>query len=277
MTISDVLDGSFAVIKREPKAVLGAVAVFVIPFQVLAVLLQRDAVQGNGVVSYFASSVAAADASSGVTILGVIGAALALSVMRFYVGGVVSVFVAGWYAGKRPTAREAVVGSLKRTAPFLAVWALVLPIKAISLVFCFVGVIVAATFFALAAPVIVIERAGPLIAIRRSASLVASRFWASLGVISLSVLVETIVQIALSMLPTAFAPLFPAPFDWILLAAGQAAGALIATTALVGATVLLYIDLRVRKEGLDLELRASEALVAAVPKGGDGEQRGGLS
>ena len=44
-----------------------------------------------------------------------------------------------------------------------------------------------------------------------------------------------------------------------MLAIGEAGAALIATTALVGVSVLLYIDLRARTEGLDLELRAVDA------------------
>jgi hypothetical protein len=262
MTVSDILDGSFAIIKRRPRAVLGAAAAFVVPFQVVAVFLQRDALLSGGLFSFFGGTVEAIDADNDTVLLGVIAAALVQSILRFYLGGAVSLFVSGWYAGRDPSGRDAVVGSLKRTGPFLAAWALVLPVKVMSLVFCALVFppLVVATFFALTAPVIVIEQVGPISAIKRSVTLVARRFWPCLGVVMLSALIELIVQTALAMLPSTFAPLLPAPLDWIVLAAGQAAASMIATTALVGASVLLYIDLRVRSEGLDLEVRAQEVL-----------------
>src|SRR6201988_824324 len=40
MTLSDILDGAYTVIKRRPRAVIGSAAVVIIPIQVLSVWLQ---------------------------------------------------------------------------------------------------------------------------------------------------------------------------------------------------------------------------------------------
>ena len=103
------------------------------------------------------------------------------------------------------------------------------------------------------------ERVGPFAGIKRSAQLIARRFWPSLGIILLASLIETVTQFSLAAIPMIAAALLPSPADWIVLAVGEAAAALIATTALVGVSVLLYIDLRARTEGLDLELRTVDA------------------
>ena len=80
----------------------------------------------------------------------------------------------------------------------------------------------------------------------------------------LASLIETVLQFSLAAIPMIIAVFLPAPADWIVLAVGGSAAALIATTALVGVSVLLYIDLRARSEGLDLELRATDAFDRAV-------------
>lgn len=104
------------------------------------------------------------------------------------------------------------------------------------------------TLFAVVTPAVMLERLGPLAALGRSASLVRRRFWPTLGKVVLVVVLVGIVSQALSLLA------LPAE----LLPGGVA---YVAATTLVGivtapllpiALVLVYLDLRVRTEGLDL-------------------------
>src|SRR3546814_12414872 len=65
---------------------------------------------------------------------------------------------------------------------------------------------------------------------------------------------------ALGLLPTVLALVVGTDgFGWVLLAASGVLTSLITMPVVAGATVLVYLDLRVRTEGLDLELRAPEA------------------
>lgn len=256
MTLSDVLDGAFTIVKRRPRAVIGAVAVIVVPVQVVAVALQRGEVSDTVSQSPYDALVAlGSGASLPITML---VAALA-SLSLFFVGGVVATFVASWYAGKEVSGADALRASFRRTSAFLVAWGVLLPVKAISYVLCFLPLAVTVTFFALVAPAIAIEGLGPLQGIQRSAQLVSRRFWPTLGVVMLATLVENVLQTAVSAIPLIVAALLPAPANWIVLAAGNAAAALVTTTALVGVSVLLYFDLRARTEGLDLDIRAADA------------------
>ena len=256
MTLSDVLDGSYTIIKRRPRAVIGAVAVVVVPVQVFSVWLRSATSVGGGESSPYDAIVSLGSGSSlGVTIL--IGAVASLSL--FFVGGIISSFVAAWYAGQDITGGEALRRSIGRIGPFLVAWAVLLPLKIVSYALCILPLAVTVTFFALTAPVITLERVGPFAGIKRSAQLVARRFWPSLGIILLASLIETVTQFSLAAIPMIVAALLPSPADWMVLAVGEAAAALVATTALVGVSVLLYIDLRARTEGLDLELRVVDA------------------
>jgi hypothetical protein len=255
MTVSDILDGSYTIIKRRPRAVIGAVAVVIVPVQVTAVWLQSLAEAPVDQSAYGALSSLSSGESLPVTML---VAALA-SLSLFFVGGIVASFVVAWYSGRDIGATDALRATFRRSWVFLVAWAVLLPIKAVSYALCIFPLAVTVTFFALTAPVIVVERLGPFAAIKRSAQLIARRFWPALGIVLLSSLVETVLQLALSAIPMIVAVFLPSPADWIVQATGEAAAALIATTALVGVSVLLYVDLRNRSEGLDLELRATDA------------------
>jgi len=255
MTLSDILDGSFTIIKRRPRSLIGAVAVIIVPTQIVAVWLQStttDAVDRSPYDTLL-------DLTSGASIPITLLVASLASLSLFYVGGIVATFATAWYSGRDITGGDALRSTFRRTLPFVAAWALLLPVKALSYAFCVFPLAVTVTLFALTAPAIAVEGLGPWAGIKRSAQLVTRRFWPALGVIVLSALIETVLQFALSAIPMIIAIFLPPPADWIVLAAGNAGAALIATTALVGVSVLLYIDLRVRTEGLDLDLRAADA------------------
>ena len=121
------------------------------------------------------------------------------------------------------------------------------------------------TWFLVTAPVIGAERVGPIKAMRRSARLVNRRFWNVLGVALLAFLVEQLFEFAISLLPTLRHALHRHRGAGL----GPSSRGLGVVTQLVtlpfvaAVTVLIYLDLRVRTEGLDLELRAGEAFPAA--------------
>jgi membrane-anchored glycerophosphoryl diester phosphodiesterase (GDPDase) len=109
-------------------------------------------------------------------------------------------------------------------------------------------------------PALVLERVNPVAAIRRSWQLTRGSFWRLLGILLLTGVVVFLAELVLSI-----------PFDVIEAAvagsdttsvsalAVTAAGTIIAATIALplsaGVSVLLYADLRMRREGLDLALR----------------------
>ncbi|GAA2241915.1 glycerophosphoryl diester phosphodiesterase membrane domain-containing protein [Herbiconiux moechotypicola] len=133
------------------------------------------------------------------------------------------------------------------------------------------------TKLALVPSVIVLERRGVIASMRRSWSLTSGHFWRTFGVIAL---VYAIVSIATQILSTPISFLFPLVITlvdpnnsgsgvvaiivlYVVFAAFSIVlGAL--TSVIQSATVaVVYIDLRMRKEGLDIELvRYAEAATA---------------
>jgi hypothetical protein len=123
--------------------------------------------------------------------------------------------------------------------------------------------------FSLAAPVVVLERLGPVQALRRSWRLVTHSFWRMLGILLLTVIIVGVAALILNI-----------PFDILRVGVTGGIGFSAGTTAvgtsiagviiggiagiitgaltrpvLAAVTVLLYLDMRMRKEGLDLTLR----------------------
>jgi hypothetical protein len=79
----------------------------------------------------------------------------------------------------------------------------------------------------------------------------------------LSGLVATLFGYALGIVPTVLSLLVGTDgFGWLLTAAAGVLTSLITMPVVAGTTVLIYLDLRVRTEGLDLELEAAEAFPA---------------
>jgi hypothetical protein len=111
--------------------------------------------------------------------------------------------------------------------------------------------------FSLAAPVVVLEQLGPVNALRRSWRLASGSFWRLFGIFLLTVIIVFFAALVLEIpFDIGRALLGSATAAGIILAGvGGIIGGAITRPVLAGVTVLLYLDMRMRKEGLDLSLR----------------------
>ena len=118
-----------------------------------------------------------------------------------------------------------------------------------------------------AAPAMVLERADVRTALRRSTQLVRRSWWRVFGIL---LLIQIIGQLLASVLVLPFAMAGIGLEIWVdgdagtvwffaLLMLGSAIGGLITYPFTAGVTALLYVDLRMRREGLDLALARSAA------------------
>ncbi|MEO7428046.1 MAG: hypothetical protein ABIY48_01565 [Acidimicrobiales bacterium] len=267
MTVSDVLDGAFAILKASPGTILAFTAVFAIPVQVLGAWLQRDLLGGASLLDMMQqsdSSLTGVDSGGMSTtwaqLVLLFGPALALV---FVASGIVRL-VGAWHVGRDLTLGELLRGSLPMAWPLLGSWLLVHLAEGVGMLLCGFPGLAVMTWFLVTAPVIGAERLGPIQAMRRSARLVGRRFWPVMGLTLLSSIVAMLFGYALGLVPTTLSLLLGTDgYGWLLTAASGILTSLI-TMPIVGAiTVLIYLDLRVRTEGLDLELDAVAAFPAA--------------
>lgn len=121
--------------------------------------------------------------------------------------------------------------------------------------------------WAIALPALLTERLGPAGALRRSWDLVRGFWWRTLGIVIVITLLEVVVSVAISSLFGGIAFLVPLNSDpraALITAVNGLVGVVINPVTPVGIT-LLYLDLRVRKEGLDLEQLAKQTTGGMSP------------
>jgi hypothetical protein len=264
MTASDVLDGAFAILKRAPATVVGLTAVFVVPIQAISAYLNRglDGIDLSAAVEQTDTSFDLGG-SVGDTASGLVLQAGSMVALVFVAAGLARL-VAAWHMGTDLSLGELLRGLVPRAWALVASFVLVHLLEGASIV----GVVLplaVMTWFLVTAPVIGVERLGPIKAMRRSARLVSRRFWNVLGLALLCWLVEQLFGVAISLLPVVASGLLGTDgIAWILPAVAGIVTQAVTIPFVAGATVLVYLDLRVRTEGLDLELRAGEAFPVAA-------------
>jgi hypothetical protein len=261
MTVADILDGAFAVLKGSPARIIGVVAVFVVPVQILAAFLQRDILNGQGLSELIqggdASLVAASNQNQSASatfapFLLLLGQAVVLP----FAAGAIMKLVSGWYAGRDPSFGE-LLGAVGRKwwVLFLA-WCMVHLVEGVFAIACFLPALIPMTWFCITAPVAMAEDLGPVAAMKRSYQLTKRRFWPSLGVCFLTGVVAYMLDQVLGLVPDTVALIIGTDVGWPLLAVGGVLSQLITMPLVAAGATLLYLDLRVRSEGLDIELDA---------------------
>jgi hypothetical protein len=122
--------------------------------------------------------------------------------------------------------------------------------------------------FSLASPALMLEKQSIRKSLSRSVKLVQGSWWRVLGIQLLTALIANILASIIAMvfmvLATVLGGVAPAgafdgtgPFSWTVLIVsgiGSVIGSTITFPVTAGVTVLLYVDQRIRREALDLEL-----------------------
>lgn len=238
-------------------------AAILVPVQMLSAYASRSGLAGMGAM-FGQRSLTVLNDSTPPTIttsdfLLSITAMLMGSLAVFFLGAALTHLVTQWYVGGDPSAGESLRVAFRRGWSIVAAWGVLLVVKFAAAIPCYLGLVFVIPLFSLTAPVMIAEGTGPIASAKRSWQLVSRRLWRNIGVVALVVVVEYVLHQALALLPTALAVALPSPFDWITLGVTTSLVSLLTTSALVSASVLLYLDMRIRTEGLDLEIDAVDA------------------
>ncbi len=278
--VGEVLDAGIKIYVRNAKTLMGLAAVAVIPLQIIAAIVLLSTVPSGsevptGTVTVNRQPVPASDRAA------VIGAYVTLFVIQLFVSALVtgaSVKAVSDAYLDRPTGIAISLRYALRRVPAL-IWMQIL--KVLGLALGFVLLIIPGIWlygaWSVSVPALLIERTGPWRSLRRSRRLVRKRWWPSSGVILVATIMVAIVSGIVQALLAALASLPSQPslvLAVLINTLASAFSAIVATPFIAAVTTVLYYDLRVRREGYDLQLLADQLGLpstgepAAAPDGG---------
>lgn len=267
LTIGQMLDGAIRIYQGRAKTLITAVAVPMIPMVILQTLITWSTQPADYNPFDFSDTQEVPDGGQVMVQLGgsLLGSLLVVLATTLATAACFRA-ISDAYVGERVDWRESLRFALGRFWSILGLTIVVALATLLGLPLCIVGVVIPMTYFSVATPVLLLEGAGVGAAMRRSAGLVKGRFWPVLGAVALSSILAMLLQGVVSSpafavyfvdLPTVASALVEAIFTGI---------ALILVMPFTAAfTMVLYVDLRVRKEGFDLHLWAQRLGVEADP------------
>jgi hypothetical protein len=265
LSTGDRLDGGLRILQLAPAKVLALAAMAVVPVSLLSAVIlagrvtdasrEADAAFGAPLVALLAGEGEVA-AYGGLLLL---AESLALS----FVAAALAVLATGWYLGVDRPLGDLVRGAGRRLPALAVAGVLVHAAEVVAGVAGLVPAIFPMALFAVVAPIIGVEQLGPIAAMRRSSALTRRLLSQALSTVVAVAAVDFLLRAAL-----AGSAIVYVGTD---LPAGRTAVAVVAMLArfvtvpfVAGAAVMLYLDLRVRLEGLDIVLAADERFPVAT-------------
>jgi hypothetical protein len=295
--LGDFFDGAFKTIRRNPRAMVGLAALVTTAFMVVPVVVTLSLAAAGHLSADLAFDPATSGDGSALDAAAVPAASYLGSFFGLFatvvLNGMLVRVVAEAVLGRRTTAGQAWAATRGRMLRLVGLMLLdlvvivllvglpvvvgvVVGLRADPAAGFLVGVplgllagaaavFVQVRYFQLAAPALVLERTGVVASLRRAGRLSQGQFWRLLGILLLTGLVAGVVGQVVAVplaLVGALGPLaFPGTGGALLLVLSSYVSQIVVgslTTPFTSAvTALQYVDQRIRKEGLDVELIAA--------------------
>jgi len=258
MSVGDILDGIFKLLKANFKTIAIIVGTLIIPLQIVLAFLQRGLLGGRGVVQVLNDPSVAGSTHQSLNAQLIRLAVEGVDILMLpFIGGAIATVVAASYLGREIGPGEAMRATARRFWALFGAWWVHLGGEAVGVVCCLVGLFAAMALFIMAAPAIVIEGLGPWQGVKRSWRLASRRFWWTLWIMLLAGVIAYVLGDVVGIVPDALALLVGLHWGWMLLALGASLTSLLVTPIAAITATLLYFDARIRSEGFDLQVIAA--------------------
>jgi len=252
--VGEVLDASFKIVRQSFGTLAACVLVVALPLNILNTLIaastRDDAFDIDNESTSTVSTGTELAGSLLTTTLGLVLTTLAAAACFRAVSGV--------YLGERPTVGASLSFAASRLLPVIALSFLYF----LGLVPAFIALIIPGVWlsvaWSLSFPALLSEGIGPIKALGRSFRLVKGRWWPTFGALLVMYLIVVVISGILGALfgATLFAATDNEPVAAVLYTIVNTLSSLITLPLFAAVLTVLYFDLRVRKEGFDLQLLA---------------------
>lgn len=283
--VGEILDGAITCLRSRFKIMFGMAAVTVTIGQIISVLLQltvgslQDIRDLQGSLSPTSSP---ADGPGDLLYPGDLAGYVVAAVMSALLAGLTAAVVGDAVLGRNTTLGSALGRVLPVFWALLGASILAGLLPTIGLLAFIIGGVFLWAAFGLATPAVVLERTGPIKALGRSWRLVLPAWWRVFGIRLLGWLIGVIVGSVLAVPFAGVGMIFLAGGGssagelWLILlliTLGGILGGIVSQPFVAAVDTLLYVDQRMRREGLDLEL-ARAAGVSPAPSAPSPDQEG---
>lgn len=258
MGVSEILDGAIKLLRANLATMAVLVTAFTIPFSFLVAFLQRNFYGGNSIVQTFRDPTAASSQTSPGAVIGV---ALLTYVSMWIVlplvcQGTSRVVMASYFGGELK-AGEAFRAVAKGAPAALVATVVVHLAELVSTLGFVVGIAFVMPLFVMVAPVISLEHLGPFAAVARSVRLARRRYWPTVGVALLAGLLAYLIDRILGFVPGLAAVFIGFHWGWLIIAVSAVVQSFVTVSIITIVATLVYLDNRIRQEGLDIEVMAA--------------------
>jgi hypothetical protein len=284
MPLSELLDELFRLYRRHFSLIVGIALLVALPGLVWSLATGVYRLNSGSYTNLFTAtgtSTVAFNSQQFSNLLGTLslGALGALILLPFSLGAVYRA-VTDVALGRPATIGVVLRETLARYWPLLGlvglffvfalVWAIAELIGFVLLILPGLAVFCAAIFFlvrwSLTVAAMMAEDMGPIRGLGRSWNLVKGQWWRTFGILVIVTILQTIITYALFILFGLIAALFSTgDFQAALVQVGSTLLSALVSPITTIAVVLLYFDLRVRKEGLDLDQLAKQTSPGPAP------------
>lgn len=268
--VGEILDAAIKLYAGNARVLMGAVAVVVVPLQLIYGIVLLSAYGNAHEVATVFSGVgsapptpAEARARLGAQAIGFVITLVANSLILAACVKALS----DSYLGQRPGARDSLRFGLRRV-PVLMVQMI---LRYILYALFFVALIIPGIWLygalAVSVPALVIERAGPVASLNRSRRLVRGSWWRTAAVILVAMVIMGFGQALISgiLIGAALASSSPSLlFAVAIMVLAAIVSSILLQPFVAAVATVLYYDLRIRREGYDLELIAEELGIPAI-------------
>jgi hypothetical protein len=261
LRVGEILDGAITTMRKHAALMVGAAAAVMAVVQLLNALVmvslqdQLQTVEAGATLTEDQALNLLGD-FAGATGLTVVVTVLATT----FLSGFLTVVIGKAVLGRPVRAGEVWTEIRPLLLPLLGLTIIYTLIVVVGLIVFIIPGIWLYVMFALATPALVLERGRIFTALGRSRLLVRGSWWRTFGILLLAAIIAAIISMIIAL-----------PFDllgggaalgnsamstggiWLSALGGVVAGAITYPFS-AGVTALLYIDQRMRKEGMDIEL-----------------------
>lgn len=270
--VGEILDAAIKVCTAHAGPLLRAVLVVILPVQILSAVILASTVSDADYLNITTSDVGSDDSAA--FWAGQLTVGLLAAVSYLLATGACFHAVAEGWLGRQPSWRESLRFASRRAHSLLWISVVYFLAVMLGLIACIAPGIWLSVAFSVAFPVLFVEDLRGSKALRRSFKLVEGRWWPTCGVLLVGFLLAGIVSSIFTYGLGALALINDSLGFLILLTTlGGLLSSLLTTPFQAAIVSVVYFDLRVRKEGFDLELLADH-LAGRAPVPGDSAPAG---